>query len=217
MSHKLTQQNFNMQLKALLSCFGKLPTENNLPGTLSTREGNGPSIYTPAYNSKVAFSAENSKACASTEPPNPPADEVHCSLSTMEPRFETSGCAAFTSRRRGAQEGYLAGIGDPSHRRDAMVCSRMPAAVTVFNERGGVVHQNTASIRYMGDRVNCMTSCSSINVLALVFQLDPEKLDRMMHDIDRENAGRWRGIVRVPCGLVGAGLDAHALALAQKT
>ncbi|GLI68382.1 hypothetical protein VaNZ11_012710, partial [Volvox africanus] len=41
-------------------------------------------------------------------------------------------------------------------------------------------------------------------------------LDRMMHDIDRENAGRWRGIVRVPCSLLGAGPDAHAPVLAQK-
>ncbi|GLI68383.1 hypothetical protein VaNZ11_012711, partial [Volvox africanus] len=117
MSHKLSQQNFNTQLKALLSCFGKLPTENNLPGTLSTSEGNGPSICTSAYNSTAAFAAEAKKAPSDIEQPNPPANDVHCSHSPLESRFEASSYPAIISKPRGAHEGYLAGVSEQSYRR----------------------------------------------------------------------------------------------------
>ncbi|GLC38818.1 hypothetical protein PLESTM_000780800 [Pleodorina starrii] len=187
-----------MQLKVLLSCFGRGRGEDALPGDHSA----------PAHL-RAALSKPSS--CPAERAPPRPTDYEQLDLALEErlgsrSQFNQSladeELALGTFPQLRPHAAISAGKSELEYRRDAMICSRMPAAVTVFSQDGQVVHQNSASVFYLGDRVS--SSLPGVDVLALVFQLEPDKLDRMLRDIEHESGGRWRGIVRVPSSLVAA-------------
>ncbi|KAG2454856.1 hypothetical protein HYH02_000687 [Chlamydomonas schloesseri] len=117
------------------------------------------------------------------------------------------------------------------HRVYAML-GGLSGIVTLFTIRGRVLHQNTASIRYMGlrqgavdpsssgeargsTRPDAATDSSGLSVgsvLRQVFVLSPEQLDDLLDDVAEGKT--WKGIVRVPPLLsptVDPGPGAHLL------
>ncbi|GFR41994.1 hypothetical protein Agub_g2807 [Astrephomene gubernaculifera] len=99
------------------------------------------------------------------------------------------------------------------HRVYAML-SNLSGIVTLFTLRGRVLHQNTASIRYMGLRQGCggqlddprvstdtdnprdSTGLSVGSLLGQIFALSTEQLEDMLEDVVEGKT--WKGIVRVP-------------------